>query len=90
MQKNAFHEIWTLLSRKVLREIRVCDCNKVQETPSFVFTVTFRFHFFEGRTEPGFHFRFLPKVFSTIINPGVKFLDLFIWKNIRETTLLTE
>ena len=32
MQKNAFHEIWTWLSRKVLREIRVYDYSKVQET----------------------------------------------------------
>ena len=38
MQKTAFHEIWTLLSRKVLRGIRVCDCNKVQETPSCVYS----------------------------------------------------
>ena len=33
MQKNAFHEIWTLLSRKVLQGIRAHDCNKVQEMP---------------------------------------------------------
>ena len=34
MQKNAFHEIWTWLSRKVLQGIRVDDCNRVPETPS--------------------------------------------------------
>ena len=39
MQKNAFHEIWTLLSRKVPQEIRVCDCNKVQETSSCVYSL---------------------------------------------------
>ena len=33
MQKNAFHGIWTLLSRKVLRGIRTYGCNKVQEIP---------------------------------------------------------
>ena len=38
MQKNAFHEIWTWLSRKVLREIRVYDYSKVQETAFYVFS----------------------------------------------------
>ena len=33
MQKNAFREIWTLLSHKVLRGIRVGDYNKVPGTP---------------------------------------------------------
>ena len=32
----------------------------------------------------------LPNVCRTIINPGVKFLDLFILKNIFVMTLLTE
>ena len=33
MQKNAFHEIWTLLSRKVLREKRAGGCNRVLKIP---------------------------------------------------------
>ena len=37
----------------------------------------------------GFHFRSLPKVWRTMIKPGVKFMDLFCLKNIRETTLFT-
>lgn len=40
-----------------------------------VFTITFRLHFFERRTDFGFHFRSLPKVCKTMMNPGVKFLD---------------
>ena len=43
-----------------------------------VFAITFRLHFFERRTDCGFHFRFLPNICKTIIKPGVKFLDLFI------------
>src|SRR5699024_12814068 len=35
MQRNAFHEIWTLLSRTFLREIRACGCNRVQEAPFY-------------------------------------------------------
>ena len=38
----------------------------------------------------GFHFRSLPKVWRTQINPGVKSSDLLSLWNIRETTLLTE
>ena len=38
MQKNAFHEIWTLLSRIVLRGIRAYGCNRVQETPFYVYS----------------------------------------------------
>ena len=30
MQKNAFHEIWTLLSRTFLQGRHACGCNKVQ------------------------------------------------------------
>lgn len=37
MQRNAFHEIWTLLSRIVLRGIGVCDCSRVQGTPFCVY-----------------------------------------------------
>ena len=37
----------------------------------------------------GFHFKSLPKVWRTMIKPGVKFMDLFCLKNIRETTLFT-
>lgn len=33
MHRNVFHEIWILLSRKVLREKRADDCSRVQETP---------------------------------------------------------
>ena len=33
MQRNAFHEIWTLLSRTILREVRACGCNRVPRTP---------------------------------------------------------
>lgn len=47
------------------------------------------FYFFETRTNHGFHLRSLPKVGRTIMKPGVKFLDLFILWNMRETTLLT-
>ena len=43
-----------------------------------VFTITFRLHFFERRTDFGFHFRSLTNECKTIIKPGVKFLDLFI------------
>lgn len=37
MQRNAFHEIWTLLSCIVLRGIRVYDCSRVQGTPFCVY-----------------------------------------------------
>ena len=33
MQKNAFHEIWTWISRKVLGGIRVGGCNRVLKIP---------------------------------------------------------
>ena len=33
MRRNVFHEIWTLLSRKVLREKRAGGYSRVQETP---------------------------------------------------------
>ena len=33
MRRNAFHEIWTLLSRTFLREVRACGCNRVPGTP---------------------------------------------------------
>ena len=39
MQKNAFYEIWTLLSRKVLQEERADDCNKDQEKPFYVYSL---------------------------------------------------
>ena len=32
----------------------------------------------------------IPKVWGTMIKPGVKFLDVLILKNIREITLETE
>ena len=35
----------------------------------------------------GFHLRSLPKVWRTMIQPGVKFLDLFILKNMWKITL---
>ncbi len=37
----------------------------------------------------GGHLRSLSKVCKTMMKPGVKFLDLFIVKNIREITLFT-
>lgn len=33
MQKNAVHEIWTWLPRKVLQGIRAYDCDRVQGVP---------------------------------------------------------
>ena len=33
MQRNAFHEIWTSLSRTFLREVRACGCNRVLKAP---------------------------------------------------------
>lgn len=33
MRMNVFYEIWTLLSRKVLREKCAGGCSRVQETP---------------------------------------------------------
>src|SRR5699024_5833468 len=33
MQRNAFHEIWTWLSRTFLRGIRAYGCNRVPGTP---------------------------------------------------------
>jgi len=33
MQKNAFQEIWTWISRKVLGGIRVGGCNRVLKIP---------------------------------------------------------
>ena len=35
MQRNTFREIWTWLSHRVLRGIRVCGCNRVQVTPFY-------------------------------------------------------
>ena len=37
-RRNAFHEIWTLLSRTFLREVRACGCNKVPRTPFYDYT----------------------------------------------------
>lgn len=64
MQKNAFHEIWTLLSRKVLREIRIFDnCFGVtfvrfgiNVKTVLMLRIAIRFHFFERRTDFGLHF----------------------------------
>ena len=38
----------------------------------------------------GFHFKSLPKVWRTIIKPGVKSIEWFCLKNMREITLFTE
>ena len=37
-RRNAFHEIWTLLSRTFLREVRACGCNRVPGTPFYDYT----------------------------------------------------
>ncbi len=55
-----------------------------------VFPATAGFYFFKRVSDPGFHFKSLPKVWRTMIKPGVKFMYLFSLKNICETTLFTE
>ena len=47
MQRNAFHEIWTLLSHIFLRGIRAYGCNRVRGTPFYNREVMYSLLFYE-------------------------------------------